>query len=267
MDDDALLQLCCDAADAVPPALAGIDDLTPAGERPGQYAFDLVADAAVLEALAGSGLAVLSEESGLHGAGAAMVAVVDPVDGSTNASRGIPWYATSICVVDDVGPRVAVVDNLGQGVRYHAVRGAGAWRDGTPIAPSGCTRLASAVVGLSGFPRRHLGWAQFRALGAAALDLCAVAEGVLDAYCVGERAHLAPWDYLGAMLVCSEAGAVVGDLEGEDLVVATPETRRMVAAAATPALYGELAAAAGAARDAGARDAGARGAGARGARP
>jgi myo-inositol-1(or 4)-monophosphatase len=238
--DDALLTLCHRVADAVVPALAGIEDWAPPGDRPGQYAIDLVADAAVLDVLGGSGLAVLSEESGLHDEGAAMVAVVDPVDGSTNASRGIPWYATSICVVDDVGPRVAVVANQALGVRYHAVRGGGAWRGDTRLAPSGCTQLRRAIVGLSGYPRRHLGWAQFRALGAAALDLCAVAEGVLDAYGVGGRAHLAPWDYLGAMLVCTEAGAVVADLDGEDLVVATPQARRSVVAGATPELLAEL---------------------------
>jgi myo-inositol-1(or 4)-monophosphatase len=240
VDDDALLRLCHRVADVVPHALAGIDDWGPPGERPGQYAIDLAADAAVLDVLVGSGLAVLSEESGLHDEGAAMIAVVDPVDGSTNASRGIPWYATSICVVDDVGPRVAVVANQAIGVRYHAVRGGGAWRGTTRLSPSGCTQLRRAVVGLSGYPRRHLGWAQFRALGAAALDLCAVAEGMLDAYGVGGRAHLAPWDYLGGMLVCTEAGAVVGDLDGEELVVAHPDARRSVVAAATPELLAEL---------------------------
>ena len=240
MDDDALLGLCHRVVDAVPAALAGIEDWAPPGERPGQYAIDLAADAAVLEVLAGSGLGVLSEESGLHDEGAAMVAVVDPVDGSTNASRGIPWYATSVCVVDEVGPRVAVVANLALGVRYHAVRNGGAWRGTTRLAHSGRTRLAEAVVGLSGYPRRHLGWAQFRALGAAALDLCAVAEGMLDAYCVGGRAHLAPWDYLGGMLVCTEAGACVRDLDGEELVALRPDTRRSVVAAATPELLDEL---------------------------
>jgi fructose-1,6-bisphosphatase/inositol monophosphatase family enzyme len=252
VDDDALLRLCHRVADAVPPALAGIDDWGPPGERPGQYAIDLVADAAVLDVLAGSGLAVLSEESGLHDAGATMVAVVDPVDGSTNAARGIPWYATSVCVVDDVGPRVAVVANLATGARYHAVRGGGAWRGTRRLTPSGETALRRAVVGLSGFPLRHLGWAQFRALGAAALDLCAVAEGILDAYCVGGRAHLAPWDYLGGMLVCTEAGAVVGELAGEELVVARHDVRRSVAAAATTELLADLMAAAGDGREAGA---------------
>jgi myo-inositol-1(or 4)-monophosphatase len=263
VDDGALLGLCHAVADAVPRALATMTDRSPPGERPGQYALDLVADDAVLGMLEGSGLAVLSEESGYRdaagdgvgdgpgqtGVGPTLVAVVDPVDGSTNAARGIPWYATSICIVDDRGPRVAVVDNLPHGLRYHAVRGGGAWRGEERLAPSACARLDRAVVGLSGYPRRHLGWAQFRSLGAAALDLCLVAEGVLDAFCVGGRSHLAPWDYMGALLVCTEAGALVGDLHGEDLVALRMDARRSVVAAATPVLYDELVAVATATRD------------------
>ena len=171
--------------------------------------------------------------SGLHRPDAEFVAVVDPVDGSTNASRGIPWYATSVCVLDAAGPRAAVVANLSTGVRYHAVRGGGAWRDTTGIGPSGCTEMRRAVVALSGYPPRHLGWAQFRALGSAALEMCAVAEGLLDAFSVGGRSHLAPWDYLGAMLLCTEAGATVVDLAGAELVTTDFTARRAVAAAAT----------------------------------
>ncbi len=240
MDDDTLLAICHRVVDVVPPALEGVTDMAAAGDRSGQYALDLAADRVVLEVLDAAGLGVLSEESGLHRPESPFIAVVDPVDGSTNASRGVPWYATSICVLDGVGPRVAVVANLASGVRYQAVRGGGAWRDGTPIAPSGCTEMKRAIVALSGYPRRHLGWAQFRAFGAAALELCAVAEGTLDVFSVGGRAHLAPWDYLGAMLLCTEAGAIIGDLEGRELVTTEFAARRAVVAAATPALMSEL---------------------------
>jgi fructose-1,6-bisphosphatase/inositol monophosphatase family enzyme len=240
VDDDALLRICHRVVDVVPPAIGDVADRRAPGGRPGQYALDLVADRAVLEVLADAGLGVLSEESGLHRPDAPLVAVVDPVDGSTNASRGIPWYATSVCVLDGDGPRVAVVANLATGVRYHAVRGTGAWRGATRLAPSPCTEMRRAVVALSGFPRRHLGWAQFRAFGAAALELCAVAEGTLDAFSVGGGAHLAPWDYLGGLLMCTEAGAVVTDLDGADLLTTEPRARRAVAAAATPALLVEL---------------------------
>ncbi|MEA2704627.1 MAG: monophosphatase, partial [Actinomycetota bacterium] len=164
-------------------------------------------------------------------------------DGSTNASRSLPWYATSLCAVDDVGPRAAVVVNQATGDRYEAVRGGGATLNGRPIAPTGCTSMGEAVLGLTGWPPRHLGWRQFRALGAAALDICAVASGQLDAYidCSSE-AH-APWDYLGGVLVCLEAGAVVGEASGRDLVTLGLLERRSPVAAATPALLAEALAA------------------------
>ncbi len=100
------------------------------------------------------------------------------------------------------------------------------------------------MVAITGMPRAHLGWAQFRAFGAAALELCAVADGTIDAFLVGAHAALAPWDYLGALLVCQESGAVVGELGGRDLVTKDPAARRAVIAAATPELFTELEAAA-----------------------
>lgn len=236
MDDETLLGVCQRVVDAVEQSLAGFDDLSARGGRAGQYALDLVADRAALEVLDEAGLGVLSEESGLTRPGSSLMAVLDPVDGSTNASRGIAWYATSICVVDAQGARVAVVANLATKERYHALRGAGAWKDGELLVPSRCTELRSAVVALSGFPGRHLGWAQFRAFGAAALELCAVADGTIDAFVVGQGANLAPWDYMGALLVCSEAGAPVCEMDGRELVVRDPAARRAVAAAATPQL-------------------------------
>ena len=190
MDDVRLLEVLDDAVAAVRAALDALEDWGPAGTRPGQYRLDLAADAAALPVLHGAGLAVLSEESGVTGgASSGLLAVIDPVDGSTNAHRGVPFYATSICVLDAEGPRVGVVVNQATGVRFAAVRGGGADRDGETIAPSGCTHLGSAIVGISGFPGHHPGWAQYRALGAASLECCAVAEGVLDAYLVVGHEH------------------------------------------------------------------------------
>ncbi|MHB8680485.1 MAG: inositol monophosphatase family protein [Acidimicrobiales bacterium] len=240
MDDEALLRVCHEVVDAVASSLRGVVDWRPSGQRPGQYAIDLVADRAALEVLEDAGLGVLSEESGARHTDAGLVAVLDPVDGSTNASRGVPWYATSICIVDAEGPRVAVVANLATGDRYHAARGRGAWRGETRLHASECRRMNEAVVALSGYPRRHLGWAQYRAFGAAALDLCAVAEGMVDAFATGGRAHLGSWDYMGGILVCSEAGAYVTDFDGLELVTLDPAARRAVGAAATPELLEQL---------------------------
>jgi fructose-1,6-bisphosphatase/inositol monophosphatase family enzyme len=149
-------------------------------------------------------------------------------------------YSTSICVLDDRGPRAGLVVNQATGARYEAVRGGGALLDGRAIEPSGCKDLGESVIGISGFPARHPGWAQFRALGSASLELCAVDEGVLDGYTVVGGSTLFPWDYLADALICQEVGAVVADLDGSDLVV-RDAWRRRPAAAATPELLERLA--------------------------
>ena len=85
-----------------------LEDWGPSGNRPDQYNSDVVADQVTADSLGELGYRILSEESeNLSGEG--LVAVVDPLDGSTNASRGLPWFATSLCVVDEHGPLVAVV--------------------------------------------------------------------------------------------------------------------------------------------------------------
>jgi myo-inositol-1(or 4)-monophosphatase len=221
VDEHRLLEILDEAVHAVRIALDGLDDWGPAGTRPGQYFLDLAADAAALPILQGAGLAVLSEESGVTGhASSPLLAVIDPVDGST-----------SICVLDDQGPLVGVVVNQASGMHFEAVRGGGARRDGQSLAPSRCTDLSSAIVGISGFPGCHAGWGQFRALGAAALEFCAVADGTLDAYSVVGRSTLYGWDYLAGMLICSEAGAVTLERDGADPVVRDDGTRRPLVAA------------------------------------
>ena len=104
--------------------------------------------------------------------------------------------------------------------------------------PSPLTSLA--IIGVNGLPREHLGWRQFRALGAAALDLCAVADGTLDGYvdCAVD-AH-GVWDYLGGLLVCREAGAGVIDAHDRQLVTRNPAERRTPIAGATAELAAAL---------------------------
>jgi myo-inositol-1(or 4)-monophosphatase len=243
MSDAGLVDLLHEAADRVLRALDPLDDWGLAGTRPGQYKSDLVADEAATGVLLAAGLGVLSEESGLHAADREIVVVVDPLDGSTNASRRLAWYATSFCAVDAEGPRASLVVDLPRGRRFQAVRGSGASLDGEPINPTGCADLADAVVGLSGFPPRPLGWKQYRAMGAMALDLCEVACGGLDGFVDCSPSAHGPWDYLGALLVCQEAGAVIGDAFDRELVVLEHEARRTPIAAATPELLTQLVAA------------------------
>ena len=222
-------------------ALDVLEDWGLAGTRPGQYRSDLAADEAALAVLDKAGLGILSEESGLHHAERNIVVALDPVDGSTNASRRLPWYASSLCAVDGDGALAAFVVNQATGESFEAVRGGGARTNGdAPMVSSATDSLGNAVVGLSGWPPRHGGWKQMRALGAAALDLCAVAAGRLDAYLdFSWNAH-GPWDYLAGMLVCQEAGATVVDAFGRDLVCLEHHCRRTPLAAATPALLAEL---------------------------
>jgi fructose-1,6-bisphosphatase/inositol monophosphatase family enzyme len=244
LSDGQLVELLHETALAVCQALERLDDWGLSGARAGQHRSDLAADAAALEVLVAADVGVLSEESGLHAPDRDVMVVVDPLDGSTNADRGIPWFATSLCAVDRDGPRVALVVDLPHGRTFTAIRGGGASVDGVPLEPTRCTSVAAAVVGISGLPPEALGWSHFRALGAIALDLCAVAEGTLDGYVDASTpsAHGA-WDYLGGALVCAEAGARVADALGRDLTVLDPTARRTPVAAATPELLDALVAA------------------------
>ena len=223
-----------EAADAAVAALAECDDWGPTGRKPGQFGFDMAADAAATAALRAGGLRVLSEESGLE-PGDGPVAVLDPVDGSTNASRGIRYFATSICVVDAEGPSAAVVHDHGNGERFEARRGGGAWRDGKRLALRSETPLHAAVIAVNGQAPGWGGWAQVRTLGAAALELCAVADGRLDGYIDFSTSGLGSWDYLGGLLVCWEAGVGVVDGLGRQLVTTDHDARR-APVAATPQL-------------------------------
>ena len=240
MNPDQLLDLLDETAEAVVAALGDHEDWGPSGTRAGQYRSDLAADSAALAVLGPAGVGVLSEESGRHRPEAAVTVVIDPLDGSTNASRRIPWFATSLCAVDGDGPAAAVVVNLVSGERFAARRGGGATRNGAPIAPTPATELGRSLIGLSGLPPHHLGWKQFRSLGAVALDLCAVASGVLDGYVDCSRDAHGSWDYLGGLLVCQEAGAVVVDAAGRDLVVLDHDARRTPVAAASVSLLDAL---------------------------
>jgi myo-inositol-1(or 4)-monophosphatase len=245
VDADDLLELFAAAAvvarDAVEELSAGARRR--AGERPGQYHLDLAADAAVLEALRPAAAAIVSEESGRSGPEDSPVTiVVDPVDGSTNCSRLIPYWAISLCAVDADGPWCALVQNQATGVATTAVRGGGAYRDGERLAPSLARALDDTVIGLAGVPERVLGWAQHRELGSAALSLCDVAAGGLDGYVDAAGRH-SPWDYLGGLLACTEAGATVVDADGRDLAITDPDVYRQVLAAGTPELLDELRAA------------------------
>lgn len=153
--------------------------------------------------------------------------VIDPIDGTTNYFYGFPGFAVSIGAERDGEMLVGVVAAPLTLDVFTAVAGAGAWRNGEPIAATDRDELAHALVG-TGFGydpdhrRRQIATVaeiigevrDIRRMGSAALDLCSVGAGRLDAYY--ERG-LQPWDWAAGALVAREAGARVEDLDGGPL--------------------------------------------------
>ena len=230
---DDLLELFDSTAQSVRDAVAGLaaETLRERTGRVGQYSLDLVADLAAGKVLSEAPVRIVSEESGVHERdGANVTVVLDPVDGSTNCSRGIPYWATSLCALDADGALAALVVNQATGARYVATRGGGAYRDNVRLHAPQTQRPEDSLVAIAGFPQRLPPFAQFRALGCASLTLCDVAAGGIDAYVDSGPWH-APWDYLGGYLVCIEAGAIVRDAYGEELVTDDVEARRQLIAA------------------------------------
>jgi myo-inositol-1(or 4)-monophosphatase len=181
---------------------------------------------------------ILGEE-GVDIAGTSPVRwVVDPLDGTTNYLYGFPGFNVSIAAEVEGRSVVGVVYDVVRDELFSAVRGRGATRDGQPIRPSGAQALGHALVG-TGFsyePDRRRRQAEVlvallprvrdvRRQGAAALDLCSVACGRLDAYY--ERG-LAAWDLAAGGLIATEAGATVTDFDGGEaragsVVAASPD--------------------------------------------
>jgi myo-inositol-1(or 4)-monophosphatase len=239
--NEEILDVLHRTADAVAGVLQANTDWSLSGQRATQYSVDLAADAAALAVLHGAGCAVLSEESQITGEwkpGGLMV-VMDPLDGSTNASKRVPWYATALCAIDGEGMRASLVVNQASGRdRYWASRGGGAFHNGIRLRVDQRNTLRDSVVGISGLPSFRPAWGQFRALGAAALDICLVATGALDGW-IDFNSH-GVWDYLASVLVCQEAGVVVSEFQSRDLVVTQYAEKRTPLVASSRELLDEL---------------------------
>lgn len=168
--------------------------------------------------------AVLGEEGTDRVGTSGVQWIVDPIDGTTNYLYGHAGFAVSIAARVDDSIVVGVVHDPLHGEVFTAVRGGGARRNGSPIGVSTETELSKALVatGFSYDPERRRRQAgvlhevlplvrDIRRMGAASVDLCSVACGRVDAYY--ERG-LQPWDFAAGALVASEAGALVGNLDG-----------------------------------------------------
>ena len=162
----------------------------------------------------------LAPESDLH-AVAPKLWVVDPIDGTVNFAQGLRHVAVSIGWMEAGVGKVGVVHAPFLAETYSAAEGAGAFCNGEPIQPSSADSLAHTLVG-TGFPYRKeerkqllkrleavlLECQDVRRNGAAALDLCDVACGRLDAY----YESVSPWDFVAGWVIAREAGARVGHL-------------------------------------------------------
>jgi myo-inositol-1(or 4)-monophosphatase len=214
-------------ADAVGETVASGQRRGYSGGRETQYHLDLDADARAVSLLTAAGYRVMSEESGMSGEGE-FVVVIDPIDGSTNCDRGVPFYAISLCVMRGSEPVAGFVRNLATGTTFYAEAGAGATRDGEPISVARREAIEESIIAFSGLPSRRLPWAQFRALGAASLEICLVADGTLDAYTVASYSKLHPWDYLAGLLVLKEAGGCVAEYDDLPLLITDAVPRRPI---------------------------------------
>jgi myo-inositol-1(or 4)-monophosphatase len=169
--------------------------------------------------------AITSEESAATAGDTGVRWLIDPLDGTVNYLYGIPQYAVSIAAEVDGELAVGVVLDVERRVEYSAVHGDGAHRDGVPIHCSTQTDPAQSLVATGfnyGVELRRVQSREIasilpavrdiRRLGSAALDLCAVASGQVDAFF---EAGMNEWDWAAGALIAREAGARVEGLAGK----------------------------------------------------
>ena len=238
-DVDAVLERLPTRAEREPVVGAGLggDDTT---------AVDRAAEEVILARLREAAGAVVSEEVGRVGGSELPLVVVDPIDGSLNAKRGIPFFSLSIAVaegetMDDVV--FGFVHDFGSREEWTARRGAGAWLNGAPL---GAVRPKDEVEILSFEATRTSLVAQeapkvadlayrLRIMGSLALSLCHLAAGRVDAVCSLKPARSV--DIAAAQLLCSEVGLSLDLFDVEEPFGAAPldlEQRSRVVAAGTP---------------------------------
>ena len=167
--------------------------------------------------------AILAEESGASGTSEYQW-IIDPLDGTTNFLHGFPQNAVSIAMAHKGVLTHAVVYDPGRNDLFTASKGAGAYLNDTRIRVSKRAHLQPALIG-TGFPYRQLEayigmmrdiikhTAGIRRAGSASLDLAYVAAGRLDGFW---EMGLSKWDIAAGALLITEAGGLVGNLQGND---------------------------------------------------
>ena len=190
-------------------------------------AWDRNSEAAILEVLAreAPGIAVLAEERG--GSRTGTMWAVEPLDGTTNFTRGFPVVAVSVGLLEDGLPMVGVVIAPFLGQEFAASRGKGATLNGERLPAIGAIDPSRAVVA-TGFPFRNKAlmpryrpvmegalqrFEDLRRAGAAALDLAWTAARTFDGYF---ELNLNPWDVAAGAAIVIETGGRVSDWSGGD---------------------------------------------------
>jgi len=198
---------------------------------------DLAAEKAIIDTLVQHGVAftLISEESGVKKFGACpeeCYVTVDPIDGTTNLTHGLPFYASSVAVSSK--PRLgdvyaSMVADLSHDVTYFALKDSGAYRDGRKIKTSKNTSLDEALIGLdinayqgkvvvSKVAALVEGTKHIRHFGANALEVSYVADGLTDAF-IDLRGKIRTTDVAAAFLIVKEAGGVVTDAGNQPIDV------------------------------------------------
>lgn len=231
MDFQAACELIArSVADAIAPLIgtpdAGRNIRMGADGTPTKY-IDLVAEECVLEHLARYPLCrtLISEEAGkVAMSGEDGTIFLDPIDGTFNAVTGIPFYALSIAYAERGFVKDAFVRNLAGTETFSAKVGKGAFLNGNRISVSKTASLdesALSVYGRKFDPGRAMQLGQkirrWRLLGASALELSYVGCGRIDGF-IDLRGTLRVTDAAAGMLICTEAGGCVSDLEGNPLM-------------------------------------------------
>ncbi|KYK29753.1 hypothetical protein AYK20_00015 [Thermoplasmatales archaeon SG8-52-1] len=186
---------------------------------------DKIAEDAALNFLNKSKLKVniLSEEIGFVDNGSDYTFVLDPIDGTRNAYRGIPFFSVSLAIgkskISDV--EYGIVKNIPTGDIFTAEKGFGAYLNknkiGVPNMPD--SELCSSLALGKNFDKLTISLAKkekVRSLGSASLEMCMVAIGALDFYVVGKE-YMRIVDIAASTLILREAGGIVKNILGEEL--------------------------------------------------
>ncbi len=164
---------------------------------------------------------ILSEECGFIDNGSEYTFVIDPIDGTSNAIAGIPFYGVSIAIgrenLNDV--LYGIVKNIPTGDVFEAFAGKGAFLNKKRIRVRENNKpFLCLVLGESGNEKtwKIANRYHVRAMGAASLEMCLVASGAAQAYFMG-KSSLRVTDFAAAGLIVREAGGIVRDENGEEL--------------------------------------------------